>query len=196
MPLRSREQPERPTDTQILDVAERLVQTRGYNAFSYADIANELELTKAALHYHFAGKAQLGEALIHRYADRFRTALDALDASGEGAASKLDGYVRLYADVFRDDRFCLCGMLAAEFPTLPPAMRDQVLGFFDVNETWLASVLAQGRDDGTFRFDGSPGELARTIIGGLEGAMLLARPYGDIARFEAAASHLVRDLVA
>ena len=82
MPLRSREQPERPTDTQILDVAERLVQTRGYNAFSYADIANELELTKAALHYHFAGKAQLGEALIHRYADRFRTALDALDAAG------------------------------------------------------------------------------------------------------------------
>ena len=49
---------------------------------------------------------------------------------------------------------------------------------------------------GRFRFDGSPGELARTIIGGLEGAMLLARPYGDIARFEAAASHLVRDLVA
>ena len=46
----------------------RLVQVTGFNGFSYADIAAELQLTKAALHYHFAGKAELGEALLARYA--------------------------------------------------------------------------------------------------------------------------------
>jgi TetR/AcrR family transcriptional repressor of nem operon len=48
------------TRTAILDVAERLVQARGFNGFSYADIAGELGLTRAALHYHFSGKAELG----------------------------------------------------------------------------------------------------------------------------------------
>ena len=59
------------TATRILDVAERLAQMRGFNGFSYADIAAELRITKASLHYHFATKADLGEALIGRYAARF-----------------------------------------------------------------------------------------------------------------------------
>ncbi|HYJ60944.1 MAG TPA: helix-turn-helix domain-containing protein, partial [Actinomycetota bacterium] len=68
------------TATRILDVAERLVQERGYNGFSYADVAGEVGVTTAALHYHFPGKAELGDALIARYAARFGEALAALDA--------------------------------------------------------------------------------------------------------------------
>ena len=70
------------TASRILNVAERLVQVRGFNGFSYADIAVELQITKAALHYHFASKADLGEALIARYADHFMGALAHLDTGG------------------------------------------------------------------------------------------------------------------
>ncbi len=63
---------ERNTSTRILDAAERLVQERGFNGFSYADIADELGVSKAALHYHFAGKAELGETLILRYSCEIR----------------------------------------------------------------------------------------------------------------------------
>ena len=87
------------TSARILDVAERLVQVRGFNGFSYADIAAELQITKAALHYHFASKADLGEALITRYADRFSAALDAVDNDGTGAGAKLAAYARLYQRV-------------------------------------------------------------------------------------------------
>ena len=48
------------TPERILDVAERLVQLRGFNDFSYADIARELGITTASLHYHFPSKAELG----------------------------------------------------------------------------------------------------------------------------------------
>ncbi|MGD0811101.1 MAG: helix-turn-helix domain-containing protein, partial [Acidimicrobiales bacterium] len=58
------------TASDILDAAERLVQSRGFNGFSYADVSSELGITKAALHYHFAGKAELGESLISRYNER------------------------------------------------------------------------------------------------------------------------------
>jgi TetR/AcrR family transcriptional regulator, transcriptional repressor for nem operon len=181
------------TASRILDVAERLVQVRGFNGFSYADIAAELQLTKAALHYHFAGKADLGEALITRYASRFAGALAQTDA-GLSASGKLAAYADLYLQVLRDRKMCLCGMLAAEYQTLPQPMRDAVLGFFDQNEIWLEAVLVQGRDEGSLQFTGSARDTARMVVSGLEGAMLIARPYGDIARFQAAAANLLAGL--
>jgi TetR/AcrR family transcriptional repressor of nem operon len=182
------------TATRILDVAERLAQTRGFNGFSYADIAIELGITKAALHYHFASKANLGQALIGRYAARFGEALAAIDASTTAAPAKLRGYAGLYADVLRNQRMCLCGMLAAEYPTLPGAMQASVISFFDQNETWLQHVLEQGRSDGSLHFTGSPRDTARMIISCLEGAMLVTRPYGDIPRFQDAAASLIAGL--
>src|SRR5271165_3942584 len=128
-----------PTSTaqRILDVAEQLVQSRGYNGFSYADIAGELGITKASLHYHFASKAELGEALIERYTARFTQALEGIDSTSPGAGAKLEAYVGLYTDVLRGDRMCLCGMLAAEYETLPQPMRGSVIRFFDGNVAWL-----------------------------------------------------------
>jgi TetR/AcrR family transcriptional repressor of nem operon len=180
--------------TQILDVAERLVQERGFNGFSYADVARELGVTKAALHYHFSSKAELGDALIERYAERFFAALAAVDDDGSGALQKLRSYAKLYADVFRDDRMCLCGMLAADYATLPDPMRERVVTFFDDNEVWLSRVLDEGRKAGTIRFQGPARRVARTLIGGLEGAMLVSRPYRDVQRFRDAAELLIRGL--
>ena len=182
------------TASQILDVAEGLVQVRGFNAFSYADVAGELGITNAALHYHFPTKAELGEALIARYAIRFMGALADIDESHADPTGKLDAYARLYADVLRNRRMCLCGMLAAEFETLSAGMQAMVTDFFERNEQWLAKVLRQGRDDGMLRFTGSPLEEARSMVSGLEGAMLVARSFGDIKRFQSTANHLLQGL--
>lgn len=182
------------TAQRILDVAERLVQSRGFNGFSYANVAAELEITTASLHYHFPGKAELGEALIVRYGARFADELEAIDSRIPDACSKLGAYAGLYEDVLRGKRMCLCGILAAEYETLPKPMREAVIRFFDDNESWLAGVLAQGRSEGTLSFDGAPLHAAQTVLSGLEGAMLIARPYGDIARFQSAAARLVASL--
>ena len=182
------------TAAQILDAAERLVQQRGFNGFSYADVSRELGVTKAALHYHFASKAELGDALIDRYAERFLHALAKVDGHRPDAIAKLRAYARLYADVFRDDRMCLCGMLAADYATLPPPMRARVVRFFDDNEAWLARVLEEGRKAGSIRFRGAARGVARTLIAGLEGAMLVSRPYGDVKRFRDAAELLIGGL--
>jgi TetR/AcrR family transcriptional repressor of nem operon len=182
------------TAARILDVAERLVQSRGFNGFSYADVAAELGVTKASLHYHFQGKGELGEALIRRYASRFADALQQIDAETSAVQEKLAAYTKLYADVLKDERMCLCGMMAADYSTLPPAMRTEVVRFFDDNEAWLERVLEQGASDGVLRYEGSAREEAQLIIGTLEGAMLVARPYGDAARFRVAAERLLSSI--
>jgi len=183
------------TSQRILDCAERLVQTQGFNGFSYADIAAELHVTKASLHYHFATKAELGTELIGRYHDNFQRALDGIDHEERDARRKLRRYADLYAGVLRKDRMCLCGMLASDFATLPPPMKDAVKRFFDANERWVARVLDEGRKAHALRLAGAAPELARTLVAALEGAMLVARSYGEVSRFEAAAERLVAQLV-
>ena len=182
------------TADRILDVAEHLVQVQGFNGFSYADIAAELKITKASLHYHFATKAELGTRLIARYHGRFQAALDAIDRESEGAPDKLRRYAQLYADVLRRNRMCLCGMLASDFATLPKPMKDGVRLFFDANEAWLTKVVQEGRRARELRPDGEAQETARMVVSSLEGAMLVARSYGEAQRFEAASARLFADL--
>jgi|ERR1700722_13396393 len=180
--------------TAVLDVAEKLAQTRGYNGFSYADIAAQLGVTKASLHYHFPSKAQLGTALIDRYHSSFRDALDAIDRQTEEPAEKLRRYVDLYDSVLRNDRMCLCGMLAAEYATLPAPMQEGLTSFFDANERWLTAVLHAGVQIGVFVLTESANERARVLLGALEGALLVARSYGDSRRFRSAAAFLLADI--
>ncbi len=181
------------TSQQILDIAQRLVQTRGFNAFSYADIASSLSVSKASLHFHFPSKVDLGVNLIERYGDTFKVALDAIDLEAGGTAAKLRRYVGLYGGVLADERMCLCGMLAAEFATLPKSMQAALESFFQLNERWLTRVLNEGRASGALRFDGPAAEASQFIIDSLEGSMMMARSHGGMARFDAASRRLLAE---
>jgi TetR/AcrR family transcriptional repressor of nem operon len=184
-----------PTATRILDVAEGLAQTRGFNGFSYADIAADIGITKASLHYHFPSKAELGRALVRRYSERFMEALTSIEGSDLTVAEKLRHYVDLYEAVLVRNRMCLCGMLAAEYATLPEQVQLEVRSFFDRNEEWLTRVVEAGAREGAVRCPGTPGELARLLTGSLEGAMLLAYSYGAPERFVESAGRLLGQLL-
>jgi TetR/AcrR family transcriptional regulator, transcriptional repressor for nem operon len=182
------------TAQRILDIAERLMQVRGYNGFSYADIADAMRLTKASLHYHFPSKAELGRRLMERYTEGFLAALNRIDKSDADAPVKLERYVSIYADVLANKRMCLCGMLAAEFATLPKSVKTEVTRFFDANEKWLAGVLEEGKRGNSATYAGTSVDAARTLTASLEGAMMLARTYDDVERFNRTARQLLANI--
>jgi TetR/AcrR family transcriptional repressor of nem operon len=179
------------TSSRILVEAQRLVQTRGFNAFSYADISAALGLTKASLHYHFPSKAELGRRLIDRYRENFLDALSGIDESEGKACARLQAYVGIYERVLAEDRMCLCGMLAAEYATLPVLMQEGLRVFFQANDAWLGQLLAEGRAAGELDFSGDPQDAANALTGALEGAMLIARAHGGTDRFRTSAKLLV-----
>lgn len=189
--MKAEPKPPRETANRILDVAEELIQKRGFNGFSYADVAAALGITKASLHYHYATKAALGAAVVQRYTDRFFAALARSAGPGLGARSRLAAYAEIYSEVLREQRLCLCGMLAAEYNTLPEGIRNEVLRFMNLNEKWLTEALDRGRAGGELRFEGPSEDRARLILSTLEGAMLVFRPYGDLSRFKSAAEHIL-----
>jgi TetR/AcrR family transcriptional repressor of nem operon len=175
----------------ILDVAERLVQVRGFNAFSYADVSRAVGIQKASLHHHFATKTDLGVALVSRYRRVFLGALETIEFRSENAVERLERYVDLYRSVLRKRRMCMCGMLAADVATLPEPMRESVAEFFAENETWLARVLAAGKTRGELRFTGSAASMAAFFVSSLEGGMLVSRGRGEIAHLDGVAEQLL-----
>ena len=56
---------------EILDVAEAMIRTRGYNAFSTRDVADAVGIKAASVHYYFPTKADIGAAVTERYTARF-----------------------------------------------------------------------------------------------------------------------------
>jgi TetR/AcrR family transcriptional repressor of nem operon len=171
-----------------------LVQTRGFNAVSYSDIARELGITTPALHYHYRSKESLGEALIVRYTERFLRELEAIREATPEAASRLSHYAHQYRMLLSANRMCLCGILAAEYQTLPPSMQAAVLEFFRRNEAWLEQVLREGGSRREISLVEPFGDTAQRIIDTLEGAMMIARAQGDTKRFDRASSQLLHSI--
>ncbi len=182
------------TAQRILDLAEKLVQTRGYNGFSYADIASALRVTKASLHYHYPSKAELGARLIERYDENFRRYLAEIDAANAPDDQKLVRFVDLYARTLNSNRVCLCGILAAEQATLPRPMRSALLRFFEFTETWLTELIERGGASGAMRSVASARDEAISTIALLNGAMLIARARGDVVTFTRATTRLLLGL--
>lgn len=178
------------TAEQILDLAETLIQTRSYSAFSYQDISDALGLTKASIHYHFPSKAELGVAVVDRYVARFGAALAALGQDeAKPSMALLDFYVQPYLQFAKTaDRICLCGALAGEMPALPTEMRKRVERFFTTHHTWLAGILERGEQRGEFTLAAPAAKTARLVLSALQGALLVKRTTGDIAQ--------VRDVIA
>jgi TetR/AcrR family transcriptional repressor of nem operon len=175
--------PKQRSDTaeQILDLAETLIQTRGYSAFSYQDIADSLGIRKASIHYHFPSKADLGIAVVNRYIDRFGTALTAVaDDQSQSSMAMLDLYVQPYLQFAgTPDRVCLSGALAGEMLALPPELRTRVDHFFRTHQVWLTKILKRGVARGEFKLPAPATKMARFIFGALQGALLVKRTTDD-----------------
>ena len=173
------------TAGRILDVAEALIQSRGYNGFSYQDIADALSIRKASIHYHYASKARLGHAVMKRYRERMGQAMAAasaeLSAELPGHAAKL---LELYFSPYLQfaatpEKVCLCGALAGEYPALPSDMQAQVNQFIEEHQTWLQDLATAGRASGDFSKVGKTDDVGRVIFNALQGGLMMARATGN-----------------
>ncbi len=181
------------TATKILDTAQELAQKRGFNAFSYADISKEIGIKTASIHYHFPSKTDLGMELVSRYRKIFGELLNEIDAKESNAFEKLRSYIDLYGGSLRDDRMCLCGMLASDITTLPKGIDGFVESFFRDNEKWLAKVLEEGRVKGTLNFEGEAAVQAQFLLSSVQGALLVSRAVKSESKFKMITKELLKN---
>ncbi|HEX9944391.1 MAG TPA: TetR/AcrR family transcriptional regulator [Thermoanaerobaculia bacterium] len=184
----------RDTRREILDAAEAMLQERGFNAFSYHHIAEQLGVKNAAIHYHFRSKGDLGVAVIERYRRRFARWAERLDAEEADPWRKLQAFFEIYLDFkMRGGRICPSGILQAEYHSIPEEMRTSASALIVDLQQWLTRTLAEGREQGVFQFPGEPADQAMVIGATLQGALQIARAWGP-ERFDAALEQLKRQL--
>ncbi len=177
------------TMQRILDTAERLAQSRGYNGFSFRDIAAENGVKSASVHYHFPTKGALAAAIARRYTDRLMATLGNPSVVASDADERMKTYVGVFRDTLTmDGRMCLCGMLAAEFDAIPLEVQTEVKRFVELNVNWLAAVMEAHQQADVHQLH----QRARAIFAALEGAMLVARGMADVAVFEQIAEEFLR----
>lgn len=179
------------TRDNLLDAAEVLVRGRGYAAFSYADLSDAVGIRKPTIHHHFPTKEDLGVALVAAYTERFDAGLAAIMASVPTGRGRLAAYADLYLAGLRDDRACLCAMLASDDASVPERVRTGVAAFMDRNLRWLAQVIDDAGVRGEFAAALDPRTEAQTFYAALVGAMFAARALRRIDLFEAVAARAV-----
>lgn len=180
------------TNQRIVETATALMQARGYNAFSYADIADQIGIRKASIHYYYPSKSDLAQAAVARYRTRVHAALDQIARETSDAYQRLEHYVALSGSMLNGaNQMCLCALLAAEQTTLPDDVRAEIQQFYAEQTNWLQEVVQSGVEAGSLRIAGSPQQAAQLLLAGVEGAMLAARVYRDLAHYKAITGHLL-----
>lgn len=176
---------EQTTADRILDVAQELVQRRGYHAFSYRDISDQIGIKKSSIHYYYPSKTDLAKALLQRIRKGFEEALSAIDLNSPNAASKLVQFTEIFLETYGDDgRLCPFCMIATSQETIPESIHEEVRAFWSRGEIWVKTVLDEGVESGEFSLTESSVQISRLMIASLEGAMVVAKAFDDRSRLE------------
>jgi len=166
----------------VMAAAKAAVQAHGYNALSFRELAKDVGIKSASVHYHFPTKGALGAALARRYTEDGATYLDELLVKSQDPRWCMDRYAEVFrAALANDNRMCLCGIMSAELDDLPPEVRSEVDNFAAMNVAWLARVLKLANPDAA---EHVLNERAMAIFAAIEGAQLIARGCRDIAIYD------------
>jgi TetR/AcrR family transcriptional repressor of nem operon len=183
------------TRARIVDEAEYLIQTLGYDAFSFAQLEERIGIRKASIHHHFASKTDLGLEIVKRFRQNCRAAFEQLDSTVPDPVDRLRSYADLFIQAIENGgRMCLCGILAAGFSTLPAPLLKQLRAAAIEHEQWLESTIRAGQLENRIRPHTNPQTLAQSFFSSLEGGMLLARMNGGSRRFKTLVAQHLADL--
>ncbi|MCW2293040.1 MULTISPECIES: TetR/AcrR family transcriptional regulator [Pseudomonas] len=170
------------TAERILDIAERLIRSRGYQGFAFREIAEIIGIKSASIHYHFPAKKDLVEAVMKRYLARFELALNNLDSQPGTPLQRAERYMNMYREEITSHRtMTLCMMLGADIEILPDSVVSSLKNFYRLNLDWIGKIILNmasslSRDE--------QGKIAAQILASLNGAMIGARALDDMAYFD------------
>lgn len=172
---------------QLLKAAQTKVRLGGYSNFSFRELAAEVGIKSASVHYHFPTKEDLGAELARQYTDDFLKTLGDPDELYQSGKNPIDVYIAQFRfALIEDKQMCLCGLLGAETDSLPDRVRYETKQFFIRNIAWLEqahTVISKGDSS-------SANKHAVKTIAMLEGAMLVSKALDDNDAFEQALSDL------
>ncbi|SFF64506.1 TetR/AcrR family transcriptional regulator [Sunxiuqinia elliptica] len=183
------------TRERIMELAEELILTKGYNAFSYQDISSELGIKNAAIHYYFPSKANLGTSIVKNNFLRFEEMIENMDIRKFDEVKQLESFLRVYVKSAREQKICVIGSLGPDFNTLPEASQKELQKMTNRIIDWLTKLLETGRYNGVFAFKGDAHNRALLVLSTMIASLQMARVL-DKQAFKDIHQSLIDDLIA
>lgn len=165
----------RATRDAIVSAADRLFHERGFEHTSFADVANEVGISRGNFYYHFKTKDQILEAVIERRLDERQVMLDRWAAEAATPRDRIADFIRILLVNQAEIRRCGCpvGSLFLELTKLGHAGETSARQLFDLFRHWLRRQFEEmGR---TLDAD----DLAMELLARSQGAATLASAYPD-----------------
>ncbi|WP_250482334.1 TetR/AcrR family transcriptional regulator [Caballeronia sp. GACF5] len=157
----------------LIQAGEGMMRSRGYAAFSYADLAATVGIRKASIHHHFPTKEDLGIAIVEAYVSRVVDALERIDRQTEDLWGRLNGFFDTFRASSDGSLLPLCGALAAEMAALPPELQKLTHRFFELELRWLTRVIDNGISEAEIPVGVGSSQKAHQLLSVLEGASLV-----------------------
>lgn len=149
----------------FLDVAQRLIQTKGYDQMSIRDVLDELDASRGALYHYFDSKQDLLDGVVERFADaameRVAPVLADPDLPALRKLERLFGGIARYKAEQKDLVLAIMQVWMSDGNAL---VRER-LRRLTSNRLGpiLSAIIRQGMAEGLITV-GSPDEMARVIV--------------------------------
>jgi AcrR family transcriptional regulator len=161
----------------IIDKADQLIRNKGYNAFSFKDISNDIGIKTASIHYHFPTKSDLGVATIKEHIERYENLKKKV--ANENPLVKLEAFLAVHTQIKLENKVCIVGSLATDLNTLDDAIKTELQTFAKLVIEWITEFLTEGKELKIFDFETAPRTKALMIITNMVAIVQLSRLTGQ-----------------
>ncbi len=161
------------TKAAILEIGDKLIREKGYNAFSFSDISKQLNIKNASVHYHFPTKTDLGISIIQEHLSRLRQLQQ--KSADQQPLQKLNAFFSIYTTAKSEDKICIVGSLATDLYTVEPEIQVELKKLVGEILQWVMDILDEGKTKGVFHFDISTRTKALMVITNMLAAVQLTR---------------------
>jgi AcrR family transcriptional regulator len=183
------------TKSEIVKIATALILEKGYNAFSYADIAKTLHIRNAAIHYHFPTKEDLAVAVMKAQQEGLKGLIQELKRKNTSEIEQIHALFDIYTGLLEQKQICALGSMGADIRTLAPQVQVEVKNDYELAIGWLVNILTTGREKGIFKFEEDATIQASIIINNLIAGIIVARFNGfDKGTFKRVLNQLLAEI--
>ncbi len=159
----------------IIEAANRLIYTKGYNQTSISDVATEVGITKGNLHYHFKSKEELLDAVIQFRLLMISETLKQWEEQLPEAKVRLKRFIQMILNEEQDIvRYgCPMGSLNSELGKFQLSLQTSSREMFDLFQNWLEKVFKQ--------LDSKKSKArSKHLLSMAQGAALMSYIYSDV----------------
>ena len=173
------------TKDKILDCAQGLMLTKGFEATSLEDICQKAGVTKGGFFHYFKSKEDLGKVLLERFCCSSRLAMQNCCCHGNADKDPLKriySYIDFAKNMAREvvkGKGCLIGTFAQELSESHPGIRSLCAQGFDEWAKVLTKDIKDAKAKYAPRASFDANSLAEHFIAVVEGSQILAKAKKD-----------------